>query len=1322
MKKSKIILFTIFCFLLSLTTVSAMETGHIFQARVRVGGSYTTPFDSRWCTDRNFPGTLVDARGSYAQARNGAGVIGLPDGYSGYFCQGTSKNLQNSAITMSKFEIRETPQSNVVDFLGFCLDPMRPGPGEIAPGAWVDYEVRRALLDSTNKVLEYDRALYSIWKYGYVERNLIVCDANTETCRSNSTDADRSIAQIAARLLTYHFGYGDEGYLAPANLSQYNGYPTYKITAANLSYRFTNKAGYNNDLSGYLLKPTIDIVKSAQTGEWWGMYPGNRYGWGNGHYLPLEGRGLIFENEGVNQGNASMQELVRLYKQALEDSKKTEINKELVLSSDNFPLEQTGLTGVTQVSGDTYQFTATVKVTQINKFIHANKGGYFKNVVIGFDEKSAALTSNLRLSYVWKDKTEAETKSQNYAALSEDPEFVVTITGKREDLTKALAGEIHLAITSDFFDLYDAKNTAVGWIANGKHASSYQRLVAFREKKTEKEGDKYKAVILLKADCIQLQTDMEEVCKLDKNSDECKNATENYYETCETCVELNDRKNTACRNPDSKECTELTEKYEKECMVCFEEDKRSGEKSIEGELEKCEKQKEDKEKDSTADYDVEYCERMEDLWKEKKCDEKGLCNIDGGAASDADDFGKKCCEELEEWLKKNNASDARYPAFKKAWDVNCDNRCVSVTIGYERNYCESRDESLKEIKIEEPEDYKTCIVGTDNSTESAAGVKGAEWEDDAGNSRTIKELKNNYCNVACKEDYKFTLPQYLGSIKSGTYFEFEGAKIEGTRTCVTSDINHKQFNEDYERLRKETIDAYNSYIYAYEASLGNWTYEQICRSEASSSGESCSSDANGVESCSSWYCSGGSACATASEGSWTYPVYDYNGNHVMEDGSDSGGSVSCGCSGCSARNGPTASDYAARARTLKDTFDAKLAEFQKAIADMQNCSNWSLNIDDGKTYQYLFEPEIEFIYEESYYMGMMDTAFSGSEGSTKLRRSEGNTKYNYEYCLSGVDSSYTCRANDLKTTLASVSEKTFLRFDCTGACRTLNSNNEIIKDTVNIMTTVEKAAAYTPSTHFITQHPTGIVVKKGDEVAGVNYTDMEYVFPVMLTTQAGEYNYVLRFNNVGQYYDDMSQLGRIFNTDSRISTMEVLKDRSPVSFHDGKIHMADFACKYGVEADAFNKCISVGLTGIGDKGETTFTYRPISLNDVFPNARGGATGKELTGDTREPGSNWTTAKAEETQLRIEGAGDAAYRDAQYSYTLNTTQMGNLRAHNRQKENEGTGYDDFDLVCDNGIDCTSNLLDDDSGTYFTEHARNTHFEHWDGSNGLGPSWY
>lgn len=118
-------------------------------------------------------------------------------------------------------------------------------------------------------------------------------------------------------------------------------------------------------------------------------------------------------------------------------------------------------------------------------------------------------------------------------------------------------------------------------------------------------------------------------------------------------------------------------------------------------------------------------------------------------------------------------------------------------------FSEGEFENDKAATITGPTDIKVCVMdGADDAANPYRLTKNVSVN---GNSN-YSFSDNKYCNVSCKEDYKFGLPAGRYVI-SGRYFEL-AMGVSATKTCYTDMIDYQLFEKEL----KENEQKINSYI------------------------------------------------------------------------------------------------------------------------------------------------------------------------------------------------------------------------------------------------------------------------------------------------------------------------------------------------------------------------------------------------------------------------------------------------------------------------------------------------------------------------------
>lgn len=92
---------------------------------------------------------------------------------------------------------------------------------------------------------------------------------------------------------------------------------------------------------------------------------------------------------------------------------------------------------------------------------------------------------------------------------------------------------------------------------------------------------------------------------------------------------------------------------------------------------------------------------------------------------------------------------------------------------------------------------------------------------DRDNAEMVRD--NPYCEVKCKEDYKFGVP-YKKTTEAGRYFQIS-TSIKGEQDCYTTKLDYSKYSEDIVKKQVEIIETYNDWLENYENHIKlNWSY------------------------------------------------------------------------------------------------------------------------------------------------------------------------------------------------------------------------------------------------------------------------------------------------------------------------------------------------------------------------------------------------------------------------------------------------------------------------------------------------------------------
>ncbi len=601
---------------------------------------------------------------------------------------------------------------------------------------------------------------------------------------------------------------------------------------------------------------------------------------------------------------------------------------------------------------------------------------------------------------------------------------------------------------------------------------------------------------------------------------------------------------------------------------------------------------------------------------------------------------------------------------------------------------------------------KSCVIDSHDQT-------GTSYE-------ALNELKDNpYCKVWCEEDYKFTVPTARYS-QSGGYFTLS-AKISGTRSCYVSGsanpdepIDEESFNKDLSDVSKQLVEAYNEYSkYVAAASVANSNSEEY---------------------------------------HFSYQTYNESG---ASSGLAAGSLVG------------TKAEFESSASSLKSKIEELVNKQQLIINQFNSCTS-------GWTNDMKFDPVISYTYNEDY-QNLVDGTFD-------MKNKEAEVISN-TYCTGETNAEYECTSgavnasdNQVPNDPSLVKTKKYVSCDVNGCSADHEASVYTTKWVKKVKT---NAATFSPNAEFSTYTQYGTIRVKAPECTTRKdclWTRLpDDALPVPLRENKGVFPFKLSFANIGQSNsktgEDSDVLGRLIdnedgnNKKSVLTEYVKLRPSSKCSLNENEsgpdtiepmsdsyvcayvnncpscvFKCAGDNCSYDEDECPDGNCNVSCKTCIFDGEKNNFTFRTVTLNNLFPNSC-----DENPDSCREEGYNWTTDKAKKTIAEIQETGDNAYVEAEYSYHLNRTTMQETRKYDKAVgtyANTVTDTGDNALSCEqvtyNGIDysvkCTSKFLEEGNGKYFEEVKRNTEFKLWtevdsnctDGSclsrtDAIGPSW-
>ncbi|MBE6161206.1 MAG: hypothetical protein E7158_03200 [Firmicutes bacterium] len=559
-----------------------------------------------------------------------------------------------------------------------------------------------------------------------------------------------------------------------------------------------------------------------------------------------------------------------------------------------------------------------------------------------------------------------------------------------------------------------------------------------------------------------------------------------------------------------------------------------------------------------------------------------------------------------------------------------------------------------------------------------------------------------YCSVYCTEKIDYNLPGELYT-KAGRYFKLKqdwdidkvdkngndnntgkNITIKGTRTCVTSTINKQRYIEDIIKAQDRILTEYNKYrlAKASEYALSHTDTETL-------NGPDCASRDNSTNTCKT-YCTYTREYTKQEDGA-KYKEYDlgnydsegkYKGEKYTERYYSAEWITSSTCASIAVTQKPE--PIPAEAGAIK----AAITNMeQNVIKKYKKCADWKNNYS-------CFKPVIKFKYDEKY------TGFNDIELPLDGEPSISNGRLEYFSSLS----------DEVKYTGEPAFPHESVNVEYVNANGTSVSTKQYKVNTdikyVKVVSTGEAKFKEGPK-EISTYHPYG-TIKESKDCTDVDCKKIGYALPVALEHEntSGIYNYYIDFENIGMGgNDDQCNVGRIngckngesltesasegANCDTDYSCRYLLKKCPECEIKcvcpDGSTNcrVEDNVCIWDVP-DNCKECEIECVGCIWDNGDTTISYKSISLDDVYK-------------DDKEIGSNWE--EHPEVIEKIEKQQQEIYDNKpMYSFTLTPGIMGKIRDYNKKSiegkttnEIPAGGYSSDTLTCAEYEFCESSFI-------------------------------
>ena len=373
----------------------------------------------------------------------------------------------------------------------------------------------------------------------------------------------------------------------------------------------------------------------------------------------------------------------------------------------------------------------------------------------------------------------------------------------------------------------------------------------------------------------------------------------------------------------------------------------------------------------------------------------------------------------------------------------------------------------------------------------------------------------------------------------------------------------------------------------------------------------------------------------------------------------------------------------------------KLKEAYEAIIEMfHDCTNdsWSSEMN--------YDPDVYYDYEEDYIAdfynnyGQMDANISNTNESDWFCNSSVTTGTGNETQATLSGTAYNSCSGNVSSGVSYTSIN-YTYCDTTSCGNTKPESVQQISNARYKKHTSTVDATYVPSTLFYNVYPSGEIT---DTPADDNVA-LENSLPVSLSTKRGIYEYSIKLDNLGEYYDS-GNTGRLIGGSNAVINRqdyaEFFDENGEVQYvcaylvNMGKEEDYTIVCDWDQcqDGDCTVNCVGPGCDDVCDGNDciascigagciydvdagSSLIERVVSLSNLFPN---GTDSYNWNRDLNE--------KAEVTIDEIEEVGNSIYDEEPIlSVTLTPGATRAIRAYNDEAEryNRG-GYSNSTLSC------------------------------------------
>lgn len=251
------------------------------------------------------------------------------------------------------------------------------------------------------------------------------------------------------------------------------------------------------------------------------------------------------------------------------------------------------------------------------------------------------------------------------------------------------------------------------------------------------------------------------------------------------------------------------------------------------------------------------------------------------------------------------------------------------------------------------------------------------------------------------------------------------------------------------------------------------------------------------------------------------------------------------------------------------------------------------------------------------------------------------------------------------------------------------------------------SAGYSTKTQYQNIYTSGSIKKSTTSVK--NPSDVNGL-PVKIDTEKGLYQYKFRLTNLGDYYDNQGNPGRLIG--NKHSVLSKLQSQGKVKFN------GEYVCYYFVncpncKADCsgdkceWNNCPTCNSDCVNclyDESKLKLNFRQVSSNDINPNDRELGYNWNIGSPTYFVNTefNYTNLKAWTTVTEIEKNGEQAEQTPILTVDMTPELAQELRKYNKNKSYSNDTMECYDIDKDSktykNLACYSTVLDDLKSKY------------------------